>query len=174
MDTIQLPDGVTSDLPSIEDRYDSAVRGLMMRIKSLYDAIIDRFGLEGLELIREISGAEGDAIADKLLARGQRTDLKSITLLLARIFENVRGIGEVTELTDQRGEIMISRCPYPFDSADVCRAHTTMEERLVHRLNPNLRYQIEACIPRGDKYCLHVVTTWEISASETRQGFKDI
>jgi hypothetical protein len=157
MNTIKLPEGISLELPPIEARYDSAVRGLMRRIKSLYDGIVGRFGIEGLELIREISAHQGETIARSMLARGQKTDVKSVGLFLIRIFENVRGGGEVTEFTDQRVAIKIWDCPYPFDRADICMAHTTMEEQVVKGLNPDLEYEIESCIPKGDGYCLHVV-----------------
>ena len=157
METIKLPEGVSLELPPVEARYDSAVRGLMRRIKSLYSGIVERFGPDGLELIREISAQQGDTIARSMLSRGQKTDVKSVGLFLVRVFENVRGGGEVAEFTDQRVAIKIWDCPYPFDRADICEAHTTMEEHVVKGLNPDLDYEIESCIPRGDNYCLHVV-----------------
>jgi predicted ArsR family transcriptional regulator len=157
MNRITLPPGVTLDLPSAEERYASAVRGLMKRINSLYNAMVERFGDEGLDLIREVSIRQGQKIARSMKERGQPTDIKSVGLFLVKVFENVRGEGEVTEFTDQRVAIKIYQCPYPFERAEICAAHTTMEEQLVIGLNPNLIYEIEKCIPRGDKYCLHVV-----------------
>jgi hypothetical protein len=157
MDQIKLPQGVSLDLLPIEERYDSAVRGLMKRIKSLYDAIVDRFGDDGMDLIREVSTKQGRKIARSMLERGQPTDIRSVGLFLVKVFENVRGWGEVTEFTDQRVAIKIDECPYPFDRQEICQAHTTMEEQLVKGLNPDLDYVIEKCIPGGDEYCLHVV-----------------
>ncbi len=155
---IKLPPDVALDLPSLEQRYHSAIRGLMKRINSLYNAIVDRFGDDGLSLIQDISAAQGQKIGRSLLARGQATDIKSVGLFLVQVFENVRGEGEVTEFTDQRVAIKIYQCPYPFDRPEICRAHTTMEEQLVKTLNPNLDYTIEKNIPNGDDYCLHVLS----------------
>ncbi len=155
---IKLPPDITLDLPPLEQRYHSAIRGLMKRINSLYNAIVDRFGEDGLDLIREVSTAQGQKIGRSLLGRGQATDIKSVGWFLGRVCENVRGEGEVTEFTDQRVAIKIYQCPYPFERPEVCLAHTTMEEQLVKTLNPDLDYVIEKCIPGGDDYCLHVVT----------------
>ena len=157
MNRIILPPGVTLDLPPLEERYASALRGLMKRINSLYNAIVDRFGDDGLDLIREVSTRQGKKIAQSMKERGQPTDIKSVGLFLVRVFENVRGEGEVTEFTEERVAIKIDRCPYPFDRQEICRAHTTMEEQLVKGLNPKLDYVIEKCIPAGDQYCLHVI-----------------
>ena len=167
MEKIVLPPGIRLDLLAIEERYDSAVRGLMKRINSLYTAIVDRFGEDGLDLIREVSTQQGRKIARSMKERGQPTDIKSVGLFLVKVFENVRGGGEVTEFNDQRVAIKIYECPYPFERPEICEAHTTMEEELVKGLNPELDYVIEQCIPRGDKYCLHVVKAGSVSGEDT-------
>lgn len=52
---MKLPPELDFERPTLEERYNRAVPGYMKRIADLYSAITDRFGDEGLELIREVS-----------------------------------------------------------------------------------------------------------------------
>jgi len=156
---VKLPPGV--ELPEIplERKYRSAVAGLTARIKAIYDAIYDRFGQDGLELIEKISSNYGREIADRAGGRVKTNDVKSMATFLLYIFELVSyqsGL-EVTEFTNDRVAIKVERCPYPLERPEICRAHTSMEVTLVRTLCPELDYRISHCIPAGDTYCEHVV-----------------
>ncbi len=151
------PDLEFTDLP-VEKQYHSTVRGLLTRIRKLYEAIEDRFGEDGLALIEEISRDYGSEIAARVRERQDELSLHETGKFLLRVFNGVRAEGEVTEWNDDRVIIAVPRCPYPFTRPEICAAHTTMEEALVHGLNPTLRYEIERCIPRGDSECWHVLS----------------
>ena len=142
-----------------EVRSRRTIRSLLSRIIGLYEAIYDRYGDDGLDLIREVSQQYGQAIADRARGDGEPWDIKTTGLFLLRIFNNVPSSGEVTEFNDDRVEILVEECPYPMRNVEICKAHTTMEETVVKGLNPELDYTIEKSIPAGDKICLHVIHT---------------
>ena len=154
---IKLPPGVTIEEVPLDKRYRGVLRGLMTRIKGLYEAIYDRYGDEGLELIREVSAGYGNEIARKVLGGREHMDIKDVGLYLIKVFNNMRSEGEVTEFNDRRVAIMVPRCPYPFEDPKICEAHTSMERALVRGLNPKLDYRIEQSVPSGDPCCLHVL-----------------
>jgi hypothetical protein len=154
---IKLPSGITIDEIPLDKRYRGVLRGLMTRIKGLYEAIYDRYGEEGLELIREVSAGYGSDIARNVLKGGDYMDIKSVGLYLIKVFNNMRSDGEVTEFNDRRVAIMVPHCPYPFENPKICEAHTSMERALVKGLNPKLDYRIEKSVPAGDPFCLHVL-----------------
>jgi hypothetical protein len=158
---IKLPPGVTFDEVPIDIRYRGVLRGLLTRIKGLYEAIYGRYGEEGLELIRKVSAGYGSEIARKVLKGGRHMDIKEVGLYLIKVFNNMRSEGEVTEFNDRRVAILVPRCPYPFEDPKICEAHTSMERALVKGLNPKLDYRIEKCVPSGDPYCLHVLVDGE-------------
>ncbi len=155
---IELPEGVRIDEPPIEKRYRSVTAGLLKRIKTLYDTIYEKYGEEGLELIRDVSRKYGLEIAERAKKRVKTYDTKSVALYLIRIFNTVRGNGKVTKFTDDEVRIIIYECPYPFDKPEVCKAHITMEETLVETLGENLHYSTPRLIPKGDSYCEQVIT----------------
>ncbi|MBC8276851.1 MAG: hypothetical protein H8E46_01355 [FCB group bacterium] len=144
-----------------EKIYKGTIGGLTERIKKLYDAIYDRFGEEGLDLIREVSIEYGTQIAESVKAKQGVMDLKKTAALLVRIFNGMLADGEITEYDDKRVTIMVKNCPYPFTNPRICQAHTSMEEALVKGLNPDLDYVIEKCIPCGDSECWHVLKVKE-------------
>ena len=154
---IKLPPGVEIEDIPLDQRYRSNLRGLLTRIRKLYEALEDRFGEEGLQLIRDISEEYGREIAARVRAREGDMDIHQVGLFLVRVFNGMRSEGEVIEWTDDRVTIMVPQCPYPFTRPQTCAAHTTMEEALVKGLNPDLDYAIEKCIPRGDEVCWHVL-----------------
>ncbi len=156
---VKLPVGVQLAEIPLERKYRSAVAGLTARIKALYDAIYDRFGPDGLELIEEVSSKYGREIALRAGNRVKRNDVKSMATFLLYIFELVSYASglEVTEFSDDRVVIRVDQCPYPLDRPEICRAHTAMEVNLVHSLCPELDYRISSCIPAGDACCEHVV-----------------
>ncbi|MBS1262129.1 MAG: hypothetical protein MAG453_01468 [Calditrichaeota bacterium] len=155
---IKLPPGVEIEEVPLDKRYRSNLRGLLVRIRKLYEALEDRFGEDGLELIRDVSREYGDEIAQRVRAREDGMDLHDVARFLVKLFNGMRAEGEVREWSDERVVIMVPECPYPFTRPQTCRAHTTMEEALVHGLNPGLDYVIEKCIPEGDPECWHVLS----------------
>jgi hypothetical protein len=50
---IELPEGISIEEVPIEKRYKSVTAGLVRRIKILYETIFNKYGEDGLELIRE-------------------------------------------------------------------------------------------------------------------------
>lgn len=154
---IKLPPGVEIEDIPLEKRYRSTLKGLLARIRMLYEAIEDRFGEDGLQLIREVSAQYGREVVARVRAREGNMDLQQVGLFLVKVFNGMRSEGKVTEWTDERVTIMVPACPYPFTRPQTCAAHTSMEEALVKGLNADLDYVIEKCIPRGDDECWHVL-----------------
>ena len=142
----------------LEARYRGVLRGLLTRIKGLYEAIYDRYGEDGLELIRDVSIKYGNDIANHVRKGDDPWDIQKAGLYLVKVFNNMRSEGEVTEFSKNRVSIMVPQCPYPFENPEICAAHTSMERALVKGLNPKLEYHIEKSIPDGDPFCLHVLT----------------
>ena len=155
---IKVPEDVKVDEIPLEKMYSSVLRGLLTRIKILYEAIYKRFGNDGLDLIREVSGSYGNEIANRVRSKDEPWDIQKVGLFLVKVFNNMRAEGEVTEFGKIRVSIMVPQCPYPFEDREICVAHTAMENALVKGLNPKLDYYIEKCIPSGDPYCLHVLS----------------
>ncbi len=158
---IQLPDGVKIEEVPIEKRYKSVTAGLVRRIKILYDAIYEKYGQDGLSLIREVGRKYGLEIAERAKKRVKSHDLESVALYVIRIFNTLRGNGKVVEFSDQRVVIRVWECPYPWEIPEVCEAHTQMEKTLVETLGKNLCYRISNSIPNGDPYCDHIIEVKE-------------
>jgi hypothetical protein len=154
---IKLPPGITTEEAPLEVRYKGVLRGLLTRIKWLYESIYEKYGDEGLELIREVSTRYGSQAAERARGEGDPWELRQIGLYLVKVFNNMRSEGEVTEFNEKRVAIMVPRCPYPFERREICAAHTAMERALVKGLNPSLEYRIEKSVPAGDSFCLHVL-----------------
>ena len=154
---IKLPKGIEVKEIPIEKRYRSVIAGLSRRLKILYDTIYDRYGKDGLDLIKDVSYRYGMEIAETIRKRIKDNEIKAVALYLVRIFNNVGGEGEVTEFSDKRVIIRIYRCPYPWEKPEICEAHTTMEKILVETLGKNLHYSIPKSIPKGAPYCNHLI-----------------
>jgi hypothetical protein len=154
---IELPEGIEIEAVPIERRYRSVTAGLVRRIKILYDAIHDRYGDDGLELIRDVGRRYGLEIAERARKKIESDDIKSVALYVIRIFNTVRGNGEVVEFNDRKVVIRVRECPYPWETPQVCEAHTQMEKTLVETLGANLTYRIGRSIPKGDPYCDHII-----------------
>ncbi len=152
------PDEQISD-DELRRNYRSVVSGLTTRIRKLYDAIHDHFGTEGLHLIERVSAEYGREIAAKAQRRVKSNDVRSTADYLLYIFNAVSFLAKpiVTEYSDERVAIRVDRCPYPLETPEICRAHTSMEVALVRSLSPDLDYRIAKCIPCGDDYCEHVI-----------------
>jgi len=154
---IKLPPGIKIEEIPIEKRYRSITKALVKRIKHLYDAIYDRYGSDGLDLIKDVSKEYGLEIAERAKPQIEQPDIESVALFIIKVFNNIRGNGEVVEFNEDRVVIRVYECPYPFDKPEVCEAHTLMEKTLVETLGENLKYSIPKSIPRGDSYCDHVI-----------------
>ena len=155
---IKLPPDVFLEEPPLEVRYRGVLRGLLARIKGLYEAIYNRYGNDGLDLICEVSGAYGSKVAESVRKDSEPWDIQQVGLYLIKVFNNMQSEGEVTEFNKKRVAILVPRCPYPFERTEICAAHTSMERALVKGLNPSLQYLIERSIPAGDPHCLHVLS----------------
>jgi len=154
---IKLPKGVQIEEVPIEAMYRGVLRGLLTRIKVLYEAIYTRYGDDGLDLIREVSEQYGSEIANRVRGNDEPWDIDKVGLFLVKVFNNMRAEGEVTEFEKSRVSIKVPECPYPFKDKKICFAHTSMECALVKELNPDLEYYIEKSVPTGDPFCLHVL-----------------
>ncbi len=154
---IELPPGVKIPDTPPEKIYQGTIGGLVERIRRLYDAIYQRFGNEGLDLIREVSREYGMQIAANTKSKYGEMELQQLALFLVRIFNGMLGEGKITHWSDDKVTIMVRQCPYPFTNPAICAAHTAMEKALVQSLNPSFDYVIERCIPSGDTECWHTL-----------------
>ena len=152
---IELPQHVKIEEIPIEKRYKSVTVGLIRRIKILYDAIYEKYGEDGLNLIKEVGRKYGLEIAERAKKRVKPNDLESVALYVIRIFNTLRGDGKVVEFSDKRVVIRVRECPYPWETPEVCEAHTQMEKTLVETLGKNLCYRISKSVLKGDPYCDH-------------------
>ena len=155
---IKLPKNVQIEEIPLEAMYRGVLRGLLTRIKVLYEAIYSRYGDDGLALIREVSEQYGNEIANRVRGNDEPWDINKVGLFLVKVFNNMRAEGEVIEFGKNRVSIMVPKCPYPFKDKKICSAHTSMECSLVKGLNPDLEYYIEKSVPAGDSFCLHVLS----------------
>jgi len=154
---IKLPENVQIEEIPLEAMYRGVLRGLLTRIKLLYEAIYARYGNDGLDLIKEVSEKYGFDIAKRVRGNDKPWNIRKVGLFLVKLFNNMRSEGEVIEFSENRVSIRIPECPYPFKDTKICSAHRSMECTLVHRLNPNLEYYIEKSVPAGDPFCVHVL-----------------
>ncbi len=145
---------------TLEQIYRSAVSGLYARLRSNYDFLYDRFGDEGIELIRDMSHHYGLDIVERARKSLDNTEPLSVVKYLMRIFETVTMGKNIIHLDDSNPSCLIIRaedCPLHFTQPAMCLAHTTMEKTVVEELNPDLTYRIGKSIPAGDKYCEHII-----------------
>ena len=154
---IELPGHIKIDEVPVEPRYRSVTAGLTRRIKLLYEAVERRFGEQGLKLIREVGHQYGLEIAERAKKRVKEGDITSIALYVIRVFNTLQGNGQVMEFSNQRVVVRVWECPYQWQTAAMCEAHTQMEKTLVETLGPNLRYRVAESMPKGDPYCDHVI-----------------
>jgi hypothetical protein len=154
---MDLPEELAFEKPDYEEKYRRAVPGYMRRICRLYEAIHDRFGQDGLDLIRDVSREYGTAIGVNAGKKRERKGIAEVGRYLLKVFDMVSDDWEVTEFNEDRLVITVHRCPYPFRRPEICRAHTSMEEALVAELDDTLEYRIGRCIPRGDEVCEHIL-----------------
>ncbi len=155
---MDLPEELAFARPSYEEKYRRAVPGYMKRINGLYEAVYERFGEEGLELIRNVSKEYGTSIANNLKKKGDVKGVLQVGKYLLKVFDMVSDDWDVKEYSEERMVITVSRCPYPFTNEKICQAHTCMEETLVTTLDDTLDYHIGESIPKGDPCCEHVLS----------------
>jgi hypothetical protein len=156
---MQIPEELKFERLSVEEKYYRAVPGYMKRICSLYEAIYEKFGEEGLQLIRDVSKKFGTQIGKNV---SKKRNLKGVTQVgkyLLKVFDMVSDDWEISEFSKDRLVISVSRCPYPFSIEKVCRAHTCMEKALVDTLDSNLEHSVGRSIPAGDPFCEHILCT---------------
>ena len=155
---MDIPEELKFDRLSYEEKFHRAVPGYMKRINGLYEAIYERFGEEGLELIRDVSRKYGAAIANNLQKKGGAKGITGVGRYLLKVFDMICDDWGIGEYSEDRLVITVSRCPYPFTKPEICEAHTCMEQTLVTTLDDTLDYQVGASIPNGDPRCEHVLT----------------
>jgi hypothetical protein len=155
---MDLPEELRFERLSDDEKYLRAVPGYMKRIRDLYEAIHDRFGEEGLALIRQVSSEYGRRIGENLQKKGGLRGVAGVGRYLLKIFDMVSDDWQVAEFTAKRLVITVDRCPYPFTRDEVCRAHTCMEQSLVATLDSGLEYRIGRSIPQGDPCCEHILS----------------
>jgi hypothetical protein len=154
---MNLPEELEFERLSIEEKFDRAVPGYMRRLRDLYEAIYERFGEEGLDLIRDVSEKYGTSIGTNV---NKKHDLKGVAQVgqyILRVFDMISDDWEVREFSKVRLVITVSRCPYPFTNNEVCQAHTCMEKALIDTLDEGLDYRIGKSIPKGDAFCEHIL-----------------
>jgi hypothetical protein len=154
---IELPEDIRIPEVPLEKRYRSVTAGLTRRIKILYEAIYDRYGDDGLSLVRQVSEKYGREISDRASKTIKSRDIESVALYVIRIFNTLRGRGKVVEFSDKKVVIRVWECPYQWKTVAMCEAHTQMEKTVVESLGKNLCYRVSNSIPKGDTYCDHII-----------------
>ena len=155
---MKLPKELEFEPLSAEDKLQKAVPGYMKRIRGLYDAVYDRFGEAGLELIRDVSRSYGAQIGTNLNRKGGLKGVAAVGRYLLRVFDIVGGDWEVTEFSEDRLVIAVHKCPFGFEDVEMCLAHVCMEEKLVATLDKDLEHHIGQSIPGGDACCEHILS----------------
>jgi hypothetical protein len=152
-----LPRELEFERLTVEEKYRRAVPGYMRRLCRLYEAMYERFGEDGLDLIREVSTEYGRAIGKNVKKRKDLKGLAPVGRYLLKVFDMVSNDWSVSEFSEERLVISVSRCPYPFTVDKICEAHTCMERALVEMLDEDLDYRIGRSIPKGDPCCEHIL-----------------
>jgi hypothetical protein len=154
---MNLPEELSFSRLSDEEKYRRALPGYMRRFGELYQAIYERFGEEGLELIRDVSREYGTRIALNVKKKGGLTGVAEVGKYLLKVFDMVSDDWEIQEYNRDRLVIRVHRCPYPLTRVEICKAHTCMEKALVSTLDDTLEHHVGCSIPGGDPYCEHIV-----------------
>lgn len=158
---MNLPEELEFERLTVEEKYYRAVPGYMKRLCSLYEAIYQRFGEDGLDLIRDVSSRFGTSIGMNVRKRHDLKGVAQVGKYLLKVFDMISDDWKVSEFSENRLVITVSRCPYPFTIDEVCRAHTCMEQALIATLDRNLEYRIGRSIPKGDPFCEHILCVRE-------------
>ena len=155
---MKLPDELAFDQLSIEDKYHRAIPGFMKRVAEIYAALYDRFGEDGLELIRDVSKGYGNRIGDNINKKGGLTGVAEVGKYLLKVFDMIASDWDVSEFSPEKMIIRVENCPYSFTENKICRAHTCMEQALVATLDETLDYRLGCTIPDGDTFCEHILS----------------
>jgi hypothetical protein len=153
-----LPEELAFKRLSYEEKYHRAVPGYMKRLKDLYEAIHERFGEDGLDLIREVSREYGTRIGKNVQKGGDLKGIVQVGKYLLRVFDMISDDWAVRQFSTDRLVITVTRCPYSFERDEVCRAHICMEQALVNVLDNSIEYRIGRSIPQGDSFCEHILS----------------
>jgi hypothetical protein len=156
---MDVPEELEFERLSDSEKYHRAVPGYMKRLRDIYEAVYERYGDGGLDLIREVSTRYGTQIGTNVKKRKDIKGVAEVGKYLLKVFDMVSDDWEVREFSEDRLVIVVHRCPYPFRHVEICRAHTCMEQALVAALDGNLDYRIGCSIPRGDPFCEHILCT---------------
>lgn len=156
---MSLPDELAFDRLSYEEKYHRAVPGYMRRLRGLYEAVYERFGADGLDLIRDVSREFGSRIGTNIRKKGELKGVAGVGRYLLRVFDMVSDDWEVADFTRDRLVVTVSRCPYGFGHEEICRVHTCMEQALVATLDDRLEYRVGRSIPAGDRHCEHILSS---------------
>ena len=151
------PDGGPVSPTPVEEKYERGVPILLQQIRRFYEELARVHGKRGLDHIRRVSAEYGNELLARARRRVKENDVRSVGLYVVRIFNNIDVDGELVEFGPDRVTVRCQKCPYPFTSAEVCEAHTTMERVIVEGLGDDLTYTVERSIPRGDDVCDHVI-----------------
>jgi hypothetical protein len=154
---VDLPEELDFERLPPEEKFRRAVPGYMRRLGEIYQALYERFGEEGLDLIREVSTEYGKRIAENASKKRKLKGVAEVGRYVLKVFDMVSDDWDVPEFTEDRLVITVSRCPYPLRSREVCMAHTCMEKALVATLDDTLEHCVGQCIPGGDPVCEHIV-----------------
>jgi len=154
---MELPEDLAFERLTFAEKYHRAVPGYMRRLCNVYEAVYERFGGAGLELIREVSRTYGAEIGMNVRKKGNLKGVTQVGRYLLKVFDMVSDDWEVREFDEKQLVIAVHRCPYPFSRDEICRAHTCMEQALVTTLDENLEYRIGRSIPQGDPFCEHIL-----------------
>lgn len=154
---MNLPQELEFEELTIEEKYHRAVPGYMRRLCRVYEAVYEKFGDDGLDLIREVSREFGAGIGMNVRKKQDLKGVAQVGKYLLRVFDMVSDDWSVSEFSENRLVITVSRCPYPFTVDKICEAHTCMEQALVGALDEDLEYRIGGSIPRGDPCCEHIL-----------------
>lgn len=154
---MSLPKELEFERLTVEEKYYRAVPGYMKRLCGLYEAIYERFGEDGLDLIRDVSKRFGTSIGMNVRKRRDLKGVAQVGKYLLKVFDMISDDWKVSEFSENRLVITVSRCPYPFTIDEVCQAHTCMEQALIATLDKNLEYFIGRSIPKGDPFCEHIL-----------------
>ena len=155
---MNLPDELAFDQLSIDEKYHRAVPGFMKRVADIYAAIYDRFGEDGLALIRDVSKGYGTRIGENINKKGGLTGVAEVGRYLLKVFDMIASDWEVSEFSPDRIVIRVESCPYSFTNNKICRAHTCMEQALVATLDDTLDYRLGCTIPDGNTFCEHILS----------------
>ena len=94
-----LPKELEFEKLSDEEKYHRAVPGYMRRLRDLYEAIYERYGDDGLELIRQVSRDFGTKVGTNVKKKGPLKGLNQVATYLLKVFDMVSDDWEIAEIS---------------------------------------------------------------------------